>query len=160
MLLRAPVSTFRPIVRVLRILHTLRLPVLDMRLQSLIEISHNHDRCSDRRNQQQDRQHRKCGQRMSRRCILVRLRTIVHTNELENEVRHSGEVEEDDESLAGIGFPSRDVGGEEEESDCDGQGGDRKCEFVGLAVHDDEELDCEAEEEEEVEFEEGDVDLE
>ena len=77
---------------------------------------------------------------------------VVHAVELEDEVRHAGEVEEDDEGLAPVGFAAGEVGGEEEEEDGDGEGGDGEGEFVGFAVHDDEELDGEGEKEKEVEF--------
>ena len=97
---------------------------------------------------------------MPRCLIFVGLDWIVHANELKDEVRHAGEVEEDDEALARVGFTAREEGGEEEKDDRDGERGDGEDELVSLDVdRDDEELDGVAEEEEEVELEESDVDL-
>jgi len=76
----------------------------------------------------------------------------VHAHEFEDEVGHPGEVEEDDDALAEGVFGAADPHGEEEEEDCDDEGGDCEGEFVGVAMDDDEELDGEADEEEEVEF--------
>lgn len=91
------------------------------------------------------------------------LRTgAVDAGQLENEIGHGGEVQHDDEDVADVGFAANNVSGEEEKGDGDWHGDDGDVEFgvAGLLILDyDEELDGETEEEEEVEFEEGNVDL-
>ena len=85
---------------------------------------------------------------------------VIHANELENEVCHPGEVEDDDTDLTDVRFATNHVGGEKEEDDRYGECSDREGEFVGVDVgDDDEELHGKAQEEEKVEFEEGDVNL-
>lgn len=96
---------------------------------------------------------------MSSGQVLVRHARIVHPHEFKDEVSHSGEVEDDDESLANVGLAAGDISGEEEEENGDNERGNSKGEFVVFAVHDDKELNGEADEEEKVELEEGDVDL-
>jgi hypothetical protein len=131
-----------------------------MRLQPLVEIHHAHNRHPNRDDEQTQRQHGKRRETAPRREIAAFSGWGVHPHELEDKVRHGGEVDDDDEGLAVVGFLPRDVGGEEEQDDGDGDGGDGEVEF-GVARGDDhdDELHGEAEEEEEVEFEEGDVDL-
>lgn len=87
---------------------------------------------------------------------------VVHAHELEDEVGHCGEVDDDHDRLADVRFPAGDKGGEEEEADCYWNGDDGEVEFeVGeVGADDHEELHGEGKEEEEIEFEEGDVDLE
>jgi hypothetical protein len=93
--------------------------------------------------------------------IFEGFRGLVHAYELEDEVGHSDEVEGDDDALAEVSFAAGDPRGEEQENNGDGEGGYGENEFVGVdvAACDDEELHGKAEEEEEVEFEEGDVNL-
>lgn len=87
-------------------------------------------------------------------------RGCVHSNQLENKVRHGREIYNDDADLSDVGFAAGEVGGEKEEDDGDRDGGDREVELgVCGAGDDDDELNGEAEEEEEIELEQGDVNL-
>lgn len=135
---------------------------LNMRLEPLAKIRHDHTRGPDRRDEQQNRKHGERGQHAAALEILLLPRRLrPHAEELEDEVGHGGAVEGDDGGVAEAGFAAHEEGGEDQKADDDGDGGDGEDLLgEGAAADDDDELDGEAEEEEEVEFEEGDVDLE
>ena len=85
---------------------------------------------------------------------------LIDADQLEEEVGQTTEVEQDDEADAETVLAPREEGGAQQDADGDGDRGDVQAQLeVFDAVDDDEELDGEAQEEKEVEFEEGDVDL-
>lgn len=131
-----------------------------MRLQPFAKINHAHNSGGDGDHQQDQGQHGKCRQRTLRGSVVFRPRRCVHSDKLEDEVRHGCEVNDDDGSLSRFGFGPADVGCEEEDDDGNRNGGD--CEIkLGAVVADDyhDELDGKAEEEKEIKLEEGDVNL-
>lgn len=85
---------------------------------------------------------------------------LVHSHELEDEVSQACKVQDEDEDHARATLAAREECGEQEDHDGKGNGGHCETPFsVRNVRHNDEELDGEAEEEEEIEFEEGDIDL-
>lgn len=126
----------------------------DVRSEAFVEISHAHD-CHDHSDDEQEEcEDRKRGQAVAGGFVKLRFGRVVHAHEFEGEVGHGGEVDRDDGDLAGGGLALGDPGGEEEEDDGDGDGGDCEPELGwGCTLTDyDEELDCEAQEEEKVEL--------
>jgi len=140
------------------------LSLLDVWLETLVEVARAYASSRDGGNEQQDRNDSKYCQRLSRRQVLDDFRhitSIVHAHELEDEVCHSRKVDHNHDCLTNIRFATGNEGCEKEEADRYGNGDDSKVELeVGeVRADDDEELDSEGEEEEEVEFEESDVNL-
>ena len=85
---------------------------------------------------------------------------VINSGELEDEVRKTTEVQQHDGHHTGLNLVPGEVGGEEEDSERDGDRGGRECYFdVALAGDNDEELDGETDEEEEIELQEGDIHL-
>jgi hypothetical protein len=84
----------------------------------------------------------------------------VHAYELEEEVRQSDEVDNDNDNHAGDGFATNPECGQEKKNKGDHKGGSGETELDFASVfHDNEELDGEGEEEEEVELEKCNVNL-
>ena len=85
---------------------------------------------------------------------------LVHSGELEDEVRQSAEEEDDGEEHAELVLSSGPECCHDEDDDRDWDSGDRDP-FLGVCdvVDDDEELDCEAQKEEEIELQQSDVNL-
>jgi hypothetical protein len=129
-----------PELRVLRLRHFAR---LNVRRKALVEIHHDRKRRPNRDSQQQNRKH--CERRKHAPPLPVLFRTlsavVPHPVQLENEVRHGGEVEDDDARVPDARLPADEEGGEDEDHDYDGQ----RCDGEGLlrgsaALDDDEEL--------------------
>lgn len=136
------------------------LPPLHMRFQAFAKVDHAHDGCYNRHHQQEQRQHGKSRQGAPRRCVVIHSWWRVHSHEFEGEVRHGCEVYDDDGGLSNFGFGAADVCCEEQDDDSYGYSGDCEVEFGSVMVNDyDHELDREAQEKEEVEFEQSDVNL-
>lgn len=145
------------ILPTLRLRHLSR---LNVRRKPLLEIHHHHNRRPDRDDQQQDGKYGERSQHATPPRVLRRALRVPHAEQLEDKVGHGGEVEGDDEYVAGVGFSSHEDCREDEEADDDGERGDGEGRLGDrVALDDDQELDGEAEEEEEVELEQGDVDL-
>jgi hypothetical protein len=85
---------------------------------------------------------------------------LVDSDKLEDEVAETAKVEDDDGNHAGLVLPAGKECGAEEDDDGDGNGGNcqGKLGIVGRSDND-HKLDDEAEEEEEIELEKGDVNL-
>lgn len=150
--------------RDLGVFWALQLPLLDVRLEALVEVSCAQACRYDGSDEQQDRDDGEDGESLAGGEVFVDLghvARVVHSDELEDEVGHGGEVDDDHDGLAVVGFAAGDEGGEEEETDGDGDRDDGEVELkVGeVRTDDDQELHREREEEEEIELEEGDVDL-
>ena len=134
-----------------------------MRLQSFAKVRHAQDSVDDRDGEHQYGNDRKESETSS--CWRVVgdttwVTNIVHSDELEKEVRHGREVEDYDDDLAGEILLARPVSGEEQNDDrywyCD------PCEDLldQRGIGDDyQELDRETQKEEKVELEQSDVDL-
>ena len=134
-----------------------------MRLEALVEVVCTHTGHNNGEDKKEDGQDGKGSQGLAR-WLVVALAPVggdVHADQLEEEVAHGDEVEDDDDNHAGERLATDPPGGEEEQEEGDGEGsrGETLLEFLGL-LDDDKELDCEGEEEEEVELQEGDVNLE
>lgn len=138
--------------------------LLNVRFEALVEVLRANARGDDGGDQQQDGDDGEDGQGFARWQVLgdfLRVAFVVHAHEFEDEVGHRGEVDDDHDRLADVGFTAGDEGGEEEEAYChwDGDDGEVELEVGEVGADDDEELHGESKEEEEIEFEEGDVDL-
>jgi len=145
--MRRPTELIRPIISILQLIRIRNLPLLNMRLEPLVKIPHTKHRRHHRQHQRNQRQDRKNRQTPPSRLILQHspFRGVVHAHQLEDEVGHAGEVDDDDDDLPGVGFAAGEEGGEEEEDDGYGEGGDGEPFFeVGGVGDHDEELDGEA----------------
>lgn len=131
-----------------------------MSLEPLTEVAHADERVDDGKDDQEDGQHSECGQRPAYSQVVLVMAGLIDADQLEEEVGQTTEVEQDDEADAETVLAPREEGGAQQDADGDGDRGDVQAQLeVFDAVDDDEELDGEAQEEKEVEFEEGDVDL-
>lgn len=89
------------------------------------------------------------------------LRPRVHSDQLEDKVGHRTEVYYDDARLAEIPLAACEDRGEQQDDNCDRYRCNGQPEFrIAGSIDDNDELDREAEEEEKVELEQGNVDLE
>jgi len=136
--------------------------VVDVRLEALVEVVCAHAGDNNGEDEQEDGEHSEGSQGLA--CWLVVLLAVevgnVHADELEQEVAHGDEVYDDDGDHASDGFTSDPPSGREQEEEGYDQGDGREGSFDwGRLLDDNEELDCEGEEEEEVELEESDVNL-
>lgn len=85
---------------------------------------------------------------------------LVHSYELEDEVSQARKVQDEDEDHSRAILTTCEESGEKEDHDGERNGGHCEAPFGVCDVRDDdEELDSEAQEEEEIELEKGDVDL-
>ena len=85
---------------------------------------------------------------------------LVDTDKLKDEVGETAEIEYDDNNLTWPVFVTSAEGSHQQDGDSDRNGGDGESEFRVILLHNhDNKLDDEAKEEEEIEFEKGDVDL-
>lgn len=134
-----------------------------MGLEALVEVVCAHACDDDGKDKQDDGEHSKGSQGLARWYVVLLAVEVrdVHTDELEQEVAHGDEVDNDDSDHAGNGFAAHPPSGGEQEEEGDNEGDTREGGLdLGSLLNDDEELDSEGEEEEEVELEERDVDLE
>lgn len=133
-----------------------------MRLQTLVEIvcaDASHD---DGDNDQEDGEDGEARQGFAGGLVVIQAGLVggVHAHQLKQKVRQCAEIDDDDGNHANDRLAPHPKRGEEEEHEGYDQGGSCEALFDGLGVvHDDEELYGEGEEEEEVELEEGDVNL-
>jgi hypothetical protein len=136
--------------------------VVDVGLEALAEVVCAHA-CNDNgEDEEENGEHGEGGQGLARWLVVVLAVQVgnVHADELEQEVRHGDEVHNDDRNHARDGFATDPPRSEEEKKEGDDQGDSGQGEFNGLGVFDDnQKLDGEGEEEEEVELEEGDINL-
>lgn len=138
--------------------------LLDVRFESFVEVARANASSRDGGDKQRNCNDGKHCQGLSRGQVLVdffHVAFVVHAHELEDEVGHGREVDDDHDCLTDVRFATGDKGCEEEEADGHGDGDDCEVEFkVGeVRANDNEELYGEGEEEEKVEFEESDVNL-
>ena len=138
--------------------------LLDVWFEAFIEIARANASSGNGGNKQRNRNDSKDCQGFPRRQVLsyfLHVALVIHAHELEDEVGHGREIDDDHNCLTDVRFATGDKCREEEEAnghrDCD----DCEVEFeVGeVRAHDDEELHGEGEEEEKVELEESDVNL-
>lgn len=85
---------------------------------------------------------------------------MVDANQFEDKVRQAAEEENHDNNHARLVFPASKVGCRQENDNGDGNSRNRQSKLgVRLLCDDDDKLNDEAQEEEEIELEEGDVNL-
>jgi hypothetical protein len=136
--------------------------VVDVGLEALVEVVCAHACNDDGEDEQKNGEDGKGCQRFARRLVVVLSVEIrnVHANQLEQEVGHGDEVDDNNGNHAGDGFAADPPGGEEEEEEGDDQGNGGQGELDGLCVFDNnEELHGKGKEEEEIELEKGNVNL-
>lgn len=138
--------------------------LLDVRLQAFVEVVCAEACGDDGGDQQEDGDDGEDCKSFPCRKILgnfAHVAGVVHANEFEDEVGHGGEVDDDHDRLADVGFTASDERGEDEETHCDrdGDNGEVELEVGEIGTDDDEELDRESKEKEEIELEKGDVNL-
>jgi hypothetical protein len=137
---------------------------LNMRFQALVEVCRTPCAVDDGHDQQQERDDGKSCQTFPRRLVVLhsfRVARVVHAYELEKEVSHGREVEDDRAAHSQGGLAPGEPCSRKQDGDGDGDSGNGESKFnVGgmLANHDDK-LYCESEDEEKVELEEGNVNL-
>ena len=140
------------------------LALLDVWLETLVEVARADASSRDSGNQQRNRDDSKHCQRLSRGQVLgdfLHVTPVVHAHELEDEVSHGRQINNDHDCLADVRFATGDEGREEEEADGHGHRDNCEVEFeVGeVRADNDEELHSKGKEEEKIELEEGDVNL-
>ena len=151
-------------VRVTLVLVSNHSPPLDVRFQSFVEVCRTPCAVDDSHDQQQERDDCESRQTFARRFVILhsfRVARIIHAYELEKEVSHGREIENDCATHSQCRFSSGKPCSRKQDGNGDGNGSNGECKLdVGgmLANHDDE-LHCESEEEEEVELEKGNVNL-
>jgi len=136
--------------------------VVDVGLESLVEVVRA-DACDNNgKNEQKNGEHSKGGQRLARRLVVLLAVQVgnVHADELEQEVGHGNEVDDNNGNHAGNRLATDPPGGEEEEEKGDDQGDGGQSELDRLCVlDDDEKLYCKRKEKEEVKLQERNVNL-
>jgi hypothetical protein len=136
--------------------------VTDMGLEALVEVVCAHacnDDCEDEKKNGEDGE---SSQRLARRLVVVLSVDVgnVHADELEQEVGHGDEVDDDNGDHASHRLATDPPRSEEKEEEGNDQGDGGEGKFNGLGVFDDhEKLHGKGEEEEKVELQEGNVNL-
>lgn len=131
-----------------------------MLLQTGAKVHHAHHTVDDGNDNQNDGDDREGGHRLLDGLVESALGRVINSGQLENEVGEAAEVEDHDENHAPLPFPSSKPCCTKEDGDCDGDGRTGQAEFnVSLAADNDEELNGEADEEEEIELQKGNIDL-
>lgn len=135
--------------------------LLDVWSEALVEVAHADESHNNGNNKQGEGKGGKGCERVSYWGVLILSTRVPHAHQLEDEVSHTGEVNSDNPALANIALAAGDVGGQKQKGDShrEGDTGDDDLGESGAFSDDNKELDCEAEEKEEIELEEGDVDL-
>lgn len=138
--------------------------LLNVGFEAFVEVLRANARGDDGGDEQQDGDDSEDGQRFACWQVLgnfLWIAFVVHAHELEDEVGHGGEIDNNHDCLADVRFATGDKGREEEEADGHGHRDNCEVEFeVGeVRADDDEELNGKGEEEEKVELEESDVNL-
>lgn len=136
--------------------------LVNMWLQALVEVVCADARNDDGHEKQDDGENGKRCQRLPGGLVVflaIQIRNI-HANELEEEVGERNEVDKDTAYHAYNGFAADPEGSSEEQEEGDDQGkGSEDLLDRGCLLDDDKKLDCESQEEEEVELEQGNVNL-
>ncbi len=131
-----------------------------MRLEPRAKVAHANEGVDDGQNDEQDGQDGKGRQRAPDGFVVLAVVGLVDAHQLEEEVGQAAKVQKDDEADANPVLAAREEGGAEEDGDGDRDGSNVEAQLeVFHAVDDNEELHGEAEEEEKVKLEQGDVDL-
>lgn len=136
--------------------------LVNVGLQALVEVVCADARNDDGHEKQDDGENGKRCQRLPGGLVVflaIQIRDI-HANELEEEVGECNEVDKDTAYHAYNRFAADPEGSSEEQEEGDDQSkGSENLLDRGCLLDDDQELDCESQEEEEVELEQGNVDL-
>ena len=131
-----------------------------MFLEPLAKVVHADEGVGDGEDDEQDRHDGKGRKRLLNRLVEVPVARLEDAHELEEEVGEAGKVEEDDEAHAELVLALSEKGGKDQDADRNGDGRECQAELgIWLTVDDDQELHGKAEEEEEIELEEGNVNL-
>lgn len=154
-------------IRVNLVLGRQDLAMLDMWFQALAKVHGAPHGVGDGHQEQQYRNDGKCSQTPSGWVIILNSPvrswggTVVHAHQFEEKVGEGGKVEEHCSAHAYDRLTPREPGCHEQNYDCDWDGDDGEVKLdVGCVAYYDEELYRKGQEEEEVELEEGDINLE
>lgn len=147
--------------------NTIRIRLLDVSawlqevlLQARVEVAHADEGISDCENDEQDSQNSESRQTPPHGQVEITVPRLIDSDELEEKVGKTTEVQDDDAPHARLRLVSGEEGGHQQNGNRDGNGSNGKTEFhVRLAADDNEELDGEADEEEEIELQQCDIDL-
>ncbi len=132
----------------------------DVRSETFLVIEGAHDTIDDGHQDKDDGEDGEGGEFLARSKVVLLTLGGVHANELEYKVCQPSEVEDQNRKGAEQPLPSAEECCGKKDDDGDGNSGDCEGELA-LSLRDDyNELDGEAEEKEEIELEEGNVDLE
>jgi hypothetical protein len=129
--------------------------VVDVRLETFVEVVCAHARNNDCEDEQEDCEHCEGSQRLAGGLVVVLAVQIsnVHADELEQEVTHGNEVHHDNGNHTGNGLPTDPPGSEEEEEEGNNQGNGSESELDRLGVLDhDQELHGKGKEEKKSNF--------
>jgi hypothetical protein len=132
----------------------------EMVLEAVAKVTQADDGVDNGENDEKNGDDSKGRQRLLDGFIVLLVTGLVDSDKLEDEVAETAEVEDDDGNHARLVLPAGEECGAEEDDDGDWNGGNRQSELgiVGRSDNDDK-LDDEAQEEEEIELEKGDVNL-
>lgn len=131
-----------------------------MWLQSLVEIGHAYTGVDDGGYNKKDCDDSKTGQTLTDRKVILGVAFLIHPGEFEDEVCKAAEVEENGDHHSNLVFASSPESCHEQNEDSDRNRCNGQSIFgIGYSCDNDEKLYCEAEEEEEIELQEGDVNL-
>lgn len=129
-------------------------------LQAAIEVAHANNAVDNGEDDEQNGDDGKGGERLSHGNVELAVSWLVDAHQLEDEVGETAEVEDEDNGHARLVLLLGEVGGCEQDTDGDGDRGNREGEFgVRGFGNNDDKLNDESEEEEKVEFEERNVNL-
>jgi len=128
--------------------------------QAGTEIAHADECVDDGQDDENDGHDSKRSERTLNRHVVLCLGWLVHPHKLVKEVGQSTKVEQNDQAHAGFVLAAGEVAGGYQNGDGDWYGGDGETEFdTGFPRDDDQKLNGKTEKEEEVELDEGDVNL-
>lgn len=131
-----------------------------MGLEPLAEVVHADETVGDGQNNEDDGENGEGSQGTADGKVVLAVTWLIDTDKLEEEVGKAAKVEQNNEAGAEAVFALGEKGGTQQDSNGDWDGGNVQAELDILqAVNDDEELNGEAEEEEKIELEQGDVNL-
>ena len=132
----------------------------NMLLQPFVEIAHANTSVDYRGNNQDNGDNSETGQRFSYGFVIMFLGWCIHPSELVNEVRQTAEVQDNGTHHTKLIFAASKEYSQEQDEHRDRDGSNSQSElYIALCRNDDEELYCEAKEEEEIELQQRNVNL-
>lgn len=132
-----------------------------MLLEALVEVRRAYACVDDCKNNQDDGDNSEAGQVLSDGHVIGLVALLIHPSKLENEVSQSAEEEEDGNDHSKDILATRPEGCHEQNYNSNGDSGDCQAIFrISETRNNDKELHRKSEEEEEIEFEQSNVNLE